>query len=196
MVHLGLYTTLASQYTQILIAHSQPRPPQHSLCTRPGYRQSIDLYHKRSGQGHAKHARTRRAPGRWPLHPNTTTADPACCYSNLGKSHNCRRTHECSQNACHAHAYAHSRGKGSGAKPTRDPGIRARIRGRGVDWGDPALFLQTKPFACFRSLRMDQDWTGRVRCVLLDFQAENTRCKASHPTSESPRPIPHAGDRL
>ena len=34
---------------------------------------------------------------------------------------------------------------GSGAKPTRDPGIRARIRGRGVDWGDPALFCRLSP---------------------------------------------------
>ena len=33
----------------------------------------------------------------------------------------------------------------SGAKPTRDPGIRARIRGRGVDWGDPALFCRLSP---------------------------------------------------
>ena len=33
----------------------------------------------------------------------------------------------------------------SGAKLTRDPGIRARIRGRGVDRGDPALVCRLSP---------------------------------------------------
>jgi hypothetical protein len=48
----------------------------------------------------------------------------------------------------------------SGAKPTRDPGIRARIRGRGMDWGDPGLFLQTKPYACFDD-RLYNQWVPK-----------------------------------
>ena len=43
------------------------------------------------------------------------------------------------------HLAPSTNGSGSGAKPTRDPGIRARIRGRGVDWGDPALFCRLSP---------------------------------------------------
>ena len=127
MVHLGLYTTLASQYTQILIAYSQPRPPQHSRCT-DGLVTDSRLIFTTSGAARVSLnmlalddplAPAPPAPPRHTLLP----------YSNLCKSLNSRRMSAAKMHDMHTHMHT-AGGRGGESRPSTHPGSSM------AEWGN------------------------------------------------------------